>query len=101
MSQSICHNCLGRGVKDNCEGNDGIALDMAQKICHKRYVTSSIYGPCCKHKETLPRKGDGSPEERQCMRLQQSHIKCHTMYMSQCICHRYLGKVVMRRRETE
>ncbi len=25
------------------KGNDGIALDMAQKICHKRHVTSRIY----------------------------------------------------------
>ena len=79
------------------KGNDGIALDMAQKICHKRYVTSSIYGPCCKHKETLPRKGDGSPEERQCMRLQQSPIKCHTMYMSQCICHNVYVTMYMSR----
>jgi len=113
MSQSICHNCFGMGVKDNCEGerwnSSGYGTkDMSQKTCHKQH----IYGPCCKHKETLPRKGDGSPEGGRCMRLQQSHIKCHTMYMSQCICHNvyvtmymsqcichgYLRKVVMIRR---
>jgi len=43
------------------KGNDGIALDMAQKICHKRYVTSSIYGPYMVHvantKKPCPARG--------------------------------------------
>ena len=97
MSQRISYK-YGRTI---VKGNDGIALDMAQWICHKRHVTSSTYAPCCIHKETLHRKGDGGPEGGRCMRLHRSPSICHTMYMSQCICHKYLGKVVMRRWETK